>query len=275
MHILEELEARGFVHDVTDREGLMALLRAGTVPLYAGYDPTGNSLHAGSLVPTMLLARMQRAGHKPIVVVGGGTGMIGDPSGRSDERNLLSEEKLRENVAAVQTQLEPFLEFDDSESGAILVNNYDWLSAMSFLEFLRDVGKHLTVNYMTAKESVRARLEDREHGISYTEFSYMLLQAYDFVHLAKAHGCRLQIGGSDQWGNITAGCELQRKMLRDSDKARFGSHVRSAASVFASPYRGDVDDPAPVTLLHPGRNELHESDGRPQVDVKDRLTVLF
>lgn len=212
MHILKELEARGFVQDVTDRDELMSLLDSGPVTFYCGYDPTGTSLHAGSLVPTALLSRLQKAGHKPIVVVGGGTGMIGDPSGRSEERNLLSEEQLAANVAAIRDQLSRFLVFGDGPTDAIIVNNYDWLSRMSFLEFLRDVGKLLSVNYMIAKESVRARLEDRDHGISYTEFSYMLLQAYDFAHLAKEHGCRLQVGGSDQWGNITAGTELYRKM---------------------------------------------------------------
>ncbi len=212
MNILEDLQARGLVHDVTDRDELGALLAGGGVPLYCGYDPTGVSLHAGNLIPTMLLARLQRAGHKPIVVVGGATGMVGDPSGKSDERQLLDEETLRANVEAIRGQLSRFLTFGDGPSDAVMVNNYDWLGPISYLEFLRDVGKHLTINYMTAKESVRARLEDREQGISYTEFSYMLLQAYDFVHLARTHGCRLQVGGSDQWGNITAGTELYRKM---------------------------------------------------------------
>ncbi|HUH05707.1 MAG TPA: tyrosine--tRNA ligase [Kofleriaceae bacterium] len=212
MHILDELDARGLVADVTDRDGLRDQMNAGTVPLYCGYDPSGTSLHAGSLVPTILLARLQRAGHKPIVVVGGATGMIGDPSGKSAERSFLDEATLRANVQVIERQLSPFLSFGDAPTDAVMVNNYDWLGSMGFLEFLRDVGKHLTVNYMTAKESVRARLEDRDQGISYTEFSYMLLQAYDFAHLARAYGCRLQVGGSDQWGNITAGIELHRKM---------------------------------------------------------------
>lgn len=212
MHILDELDARGLMADVTDRDGLRDLMNAGIVPVYCGYDPTGTSLHAGSLVPTILLARLQRAGHRPIVVVGGATGMIGDPSGKSAERSFLDEATLRANVQVIERQLSPFLSFGDEPTGAIMVNNYDWLGSMGFLEFLRDVGKHLTINYMTAKESVRARLEDRDQGISYTEFSYMLLQAYDFAHLARTRACRLQVGGSDQWGNITAGIELHRKM---------------------------------------------------------------
>lgn len=210
--ILDELDARGLLQDVTDRAELGKLLAAGCVPFYVGYDPTATSLHVGNLVPTTILARLQRAGHKPYVLVGGATGMIGDPSGKSDERQLLDTDTLAENVARIRAQLEPFVDFGSGENAGVMVNNADWFRGIGYLEFLRDVGKHLTVNYMTAKESVRARLEDRDQGISYTEFSYMLLQAYDFVHLATAHGCRLQAGGSDQWGNITAGVELARKM---------------------------------------------------------------
>jgi tyrosyl-tRNA synthetase len=211
MHILDELDARGLVADVTDRAGLMDLLSKGIVPFYIGYDPTSASLHVGSLVPIILQVRLQRAGHKPIVLVGGATGMIGDPSGRSAERNLLADEELNRNLAGIRAQLSKFLDFGPGPTGAIIVNNADWTRDVSVLEFLRDIGKYLTINYMMAKDSVRARLES-ESGISYTEFSYMLLQAFDFVHLAKAHGCRLQAGGSDQYGNITAGCELSRKM---------------------------------------------------------------
>jgi tyrosyl-tRNA synthetase len=211
MHILAELEARGLVADVTDRAGLAALLDKGPVTFYCGYDPTSSSLHVGNLVPLVVQARLQRAGHKPIVLVGGATGMVGDPSGRSAERNLLGDDELEANLAAIREQLSRFLEFKRRPNAAIIVNNADWTRGVGYLEFLRDVGKHLTVNYMLAKESVRARLEG-EAGISYTEFSYMLLQAFDFVHLSKAHGCRLQVGGSDQYGNITAGCELSRKM---------------------------------------------------------------
>lgn len=212
MHILEELEARGLVHDVTHREELASLLGAGPVTFYTGYDPTAPSLHLGNLVQIVVQARLQKAGHKPVVLVGGATGMIGDPSGKSEERQLQDEESLRSNVQAIRTQLARFLDFGDGPTGAVMVDNAEWFRPIGFLEFLRTVGKHMTINYMMAKESVRARLEDRDQGISYTEFSYMLLQAYDFVHLSREHGCRLQVGGSDQWGNVTAGTELSRKL---------------------------------------------------------------
>lgn len=210
--ILEELKARGLVQATTNDKELAALLDGDCVPFYAGYDPTASSLHIGNLVPTTLLARLQAAGHKPIALVGGATGMIGDPSGKSDERELLDSETLAANLAGMRKELECFLEFGDAKNAALMVNNADWFQPIGFIEFLRDVGKHMTVNYMTAKDSVKSRLNDREQGISYTEFSYMLLQAYDFAHLASTHGCLLQVGGSDQWGNITAGIELARKM---------------------------------------------------------------
>jgi tyrosyl-tRNA synthetase len=211
MSFLDELDARGLIAEVTDREGLAALLASQSVPVYAGYDPTSPSLHVGNLVPTILLRRFQLAGHRPIVLVGGSTGMIGDPSGRSDERNLMDGDTLAFNLAGIRAQLSRLLDFDDPKVGAVMTNNADWTVGVSFLEFLRDIGKHLTINYMLAKQSVSARLEG-ESGISYTEFSYMLLQAFDFVQLCKLHGCRLQVGGSDQYGNITAGCELQHKL---------------------------------------------------------------
>lgn len=214
MAILDDLQARGLLQDVSHRDELAALLARETVTVYAGYDPTAKSLHVGNLVPTVMLARLQRAGHRPIALVGGATGMIGDPTGKSDERNLLDTDTLEANAAAIRKQLERFFEFGSSANGAMMANNADWFREIGYLAFLRDVGKLLTVNYMTAKDSVKSRLEDRASGISYTEFSYMLLQAYDFVHLAEVHGCRLQVGGSDQWGNITAGIELQRKMGR-------------------------------------------------------------
>jgi tyrosyl-tRNA synthetase len=211
MAILDELEARGLFADCTHRAGLAELLeKSAPVSAYAGFDPTSASLHVGSLVPVILLKRLQLAGHRPIIVVGGATGMVGDPSGKSDERNLLDDATLAVNVAGIRAQLEHLIDFRGA-TGAIVTNNADWTRGLGYLEFLRDIGKHLTINYMMAKDSVRARLEG-DSGISYTEFSYMLLQAFDFVHLAKAHGCRLQVGGSDQYGNITAGCELGRKM---------------------------------------------------------------
>ncbi len=210
--ILEELDARGLVQDVTARAELTQLMQNETVSFYIGFDPTSTSLHAGSLVQIMTMARLQRGGHKPFALVGGATGMVGDPSGKSEERNLLDRDALAANVAAIKAQLSRFLEFGDGPTDAVMVNNHDWFAPIGYLDFLRDVGKYITVNYMMAKESVRARLEDRDQGISYTEFSYMLLQAYDFVVLARDHGCKLQVGGSDQWGNITAGIELYRKM---------------------------------------------------------------
>jgi tyrosyl-tRNA synthetase len=214
MHILDELVARGMVADSTDRDELRTFLAPPGVTFYCGFDPSGSSLHIGNLVPIMLLARLQRAGHRPIALVGGATGMIGDPSGRSEERNLLDPDTLARNVAGIRAQLARFLDFGDGPHGALLLNNADWTEGVSYIGFLRDIGKHLTVNYMMAKESVRSRLEDREQGLSYTEFSYMLLQAFDFATLASEHGCRMQVGATDQWGNITAGIELGRKLGR-------------------------------------------------------------
>ena len=204
----EDLQFRGLIHQVTD-PGLPALLDGGPLTAYAGFDPTAPSLQLGNLVGVLNLVRLQRAGHRPIALAGGGTGMVGDPSGKSEERSLLQGEALRANVAAIRAQLERFLDF---EAGALLVDNGEWLWDVGLLEFLRDVGKHFTVNAMIARESVKARLAGREQGISYTEFSYMLLQAYDYLRLFDQHGCRLQLGGSDQWGNIVSGVELIRRV---------------------------------------------------------------
>jgi tyrosyl-tRNA synthetase len=208
--VLDTLSERGFVSQCSDEAALREHLARGPLTVYCGFDPTASSLHLGNLVPLMGLAHFQRAGHQVIEVVGGATGMIGDPSGRSDERNLLTPEQLARNVASVRRQMEHFLDFT-GENAARIVNNYDWIGRMTFIDWLRDVGKHFTVNYMTAKESVRRRLES-EQGISYTEFSYMTLQAYDYLHLFEEFGCTLQVGGSDQWGNITAGMDLIRKL---------------------------------------------------------------
>jgi tyrosyl-tRNA synthetase len=215
---LSDLRARGLIEQIAAEEELGTLLAAERVSVYAGFDPTSPSLQVGNLVPLLLLRRLQRAGHRPIVVVGGATGMIGDPSGKSDERNLLTLETIRANTEGFRAQLARFVDFDGS-CGALLVNNYDWTRDVPVLDFLRDVGKHFPVTAMMSKESVRSRIETREHGISYTEFSYMLLQAFDFLHLARTHECRLQVGGSDQWGNITAGIDLVRRVLR---KAVYG-----------------------------------------------------
>jgi tyrosyl-tRNA synthetase len=212
MSILAELNWRGLVADCTDTAELTKKLTA-PVTLYCGFDPTADSLHVGHLVPLLALRRFQKYGHHPIAVAGGATGSIGDPSGKSAERSLLTQDQIQANVAAVRPQLARLLDFDTKTNPARLVDNADWTTGLSYLDFLRDIGKHFTVNQMVAKESVRARMEDREVGISYTEFSYMLLQAFDFYVLARDHGCELQIGGSDQWGNITAGIDLVRKKL--------------------------------------------------------------
>ena len=209
--IYTELHWRGLIHQTTDGNlGRWLLEKSRT--LYIGFDPTADSLHVGHLLALMILRRFQQAGHRPIALVGGATGMIGDPSGKSEERNLLSEETLRANVAGMAQQMRRFLDFDGGEISALLVNNYDWMGKFGYLGFLREIGKHFPVNVMLTKDSVRSRLERTDSGLSYTEFSYMLLQAYDFVHLHQEHGCELQAGGSDQWGNITAGIDLARRL---------------------------------------------------------------
>src|SRR5688572_22097392 len=205
--VLKELEWRGFVQQATP--GLAAHLAKGPVTAYCGFDPTAPSLQLGNLMPLMLLANLQRAGHRPIVLMGGGTGLIGDPSGKAGERPLLSKEQIRENLQHQRDQMARFLEFGAGATAALLLDNAKWLAAQSMIDFLRDVGKHFTVNIMLQKESVKARLES---GLSFTEFSYMLLQAYDFLHLFRERQCTLQVGGSDQWGNITAGVELIRRV---------------------------------------------------------------
>jgi tyrosyl-tRNA synthetase len=207
-NVYDELAWRGQLQDAT--EGLRDLLGDESVTAYAGFDPTAPSLHVGHLLPALALARLQRFGHSPIAIVGGGTGMIGDPSGKSQERTLQSREQIEENVAGIKDQLSKFLEFDRAGNPARMVNNADWLAEFDLLGFLRDTGKYFTVNYMLQKDSVNRRLESEE-GISFTEFSYLLLQARDFLELYDRHGCTLQLGGSDQWGNITAGIDLIRK----------------------------------------------------------------
>jgi len=215
-NIVEELRWRGLVHQVTD-ENLEKKLQAESYTLYCGFDPTADSLAAHHLIALLNLSRFQRAGHAPIAVVGGGTVFIGDPSGKSEERSLLTAEQLEKNVAGMKAQMERFLDFSPGPSQARLLNNADWLCNMNLISYLRDVGKHFTINGMMEKESVRKRLEDRSQGISYTEFSYMLLQAYDFLYLFQQHGCRLQIGGSDQFGNITAGIDLIRRKRPEAE----------------------------------------------------------
>lgn len=248
--ILDDLAARGLLHDHTDRAELAALLAGGPVTAYCGFDPTADSLHAGNLIGLLVLRRLQLAGHRPIALAGGATGMIGDPSGRSDERNLLDEETLARNLAAIKEQIGRFLDFEPGPTQATLVDNRTWTGSMTLLEFLRDVGKHVTVNQMVAKESVRRRLES-ESGISYTEFSYMLLQANDYLWLNEHEGCVLQVGGSDQWGNITAGIDLIRRrtgrtahgltwpLMTKADGSKFGKSAGGAIWLGAhrtSPY---------------------------------------
>ena len=211
MQVYNDLQARGLIKQTTSPE-LEKRMSENALTFYCGFDPTSDSLHVGNLVPLTSLKRLQQAGHKVIAVVGGATGMIGDPSGKSQERQLLTPDLLKQNVAGITEVISKFLDLG-GKNPALVVNNADWFQPITFIDFLRDVGKHFTVNHMLAKESVRARLEDRDHGISYTEFSYMLLQAYDFYHLHRDYGCQVQIGGSDQWGNITAGIELIRRIV--------------------------------------------------------------
>jgi tyrosyl-tRNA synthetase len=261
------------IQQTTDEAELAKWLNAGSRTLYAGFDPTADSLHVGHLMAVMILRRFQQAGHRPIALVGGATGMIGDPTGKSEERNLLSVEALHSNVASMESQLRRFLDFDAGGNAALLLNNFDWMQDFSYLAFLRDIGKHFPVNVMLAKDSVQSRL-DRDTGISYTEFSYMLLQAYDFLHLKREHGCSLQMSGSDQFGNIAAGVDLIHRvygregdagaaygitapLLTRADGKKFGKSVQGAISLSAdrtSPYAlyqffFNVEDAEVVKLL--------------------------
>jgi tyrosyl-tRNA synthetase len=231
MSFIQDLQWRGLLHDIMP--GTEELLQSEVTKAYIGFDPTADSLHIGNLVPVILLKRFQMAGHKPIALVGGATGMVGDPSGKSAERNFLDEDTLNHNLACQKAQLQKFLDFNDSPNGAEIVNNYDWFKNISFLEFIREAGKHITINYMMAKDSVKKRLEG-ENGMSFTEFTYQLVQGYDFYHLYKTMGVKLQMGGSDQWGNIVTGTELIRRkaggeayaltapLLTKSDGSKFG-----------------------------------------------------
>lgn len=243
MTLLEELQWRGLVQDIMP--GTDELLNKERVTGYIGFDPTSDSLHIGSLVPIILLMHLQRAGHRPIALVGGATGMVGDPSGKSEERNMLSEEQIAFNVAGIEQQLRRFLNFDNTkENAAQLLNNIDWFREVRFLDFIRDTGKHITVNYMMAKDSVQRRLET---GMSFTEFTYQLVQGYDFYHLWKHHGVKLQMGGSDQWGNIVTGTELIRRkdggeafaftapLVKKADGGKFGK--TESGNVWLDPAR--------------------------------------
>ncbi|HVU99717.1 MAG TPA: tyrosine--tRNA ligase [Verrucomicrobiae bacterium] len=250
MNILDELGWRGLIADCTDSAALGKRIEEGPVTLYAGFDPTADSLHVGNLVPLLGLRRFQLQGHHPIAVAGGATGSIGDPSGKTQERQLLTREALGANIAKVKEQLRRLLDFETKINPARLVDNASWTQNVSYLDFLRDIGKHFSVNQMVAKESIRARMEDRDVGISYTEFSYMLLQAFDFQVLARDSQCELQIGGSDQWGNITAGIDLIRKklgraafgltlpLITNADGSKFGK--TEAGAVWLDPSRTSV-----------------------------------
>ncbi len=269
MTLLDELKWRGLYADCTDSDALAKRMAEGPITLYCGFDPTADSLHVGNLVPLLALRRFQLHGHRPIALAGGATGMVGDPSGKSAERNLQTDDQVAHNIACQKAQLAKFLDFDVPANPARLVNNADWTAGVSYLEFLRDIGKHFTVNWMVAKESVRARMDDREAGISYTEFSYMLLQAFDFYHLKKTLNCELQVGATDQWGNITAGTELIRKklgatawglvfpLLTKADGTKYGKTAAGAVwldTKKTSPYRFyqffvNTDDADVVKLL--------------------------
>jgi tyrosyl-tRNA synthetase len=250
MNILDELQWRGLIADCTDREELSKRLSSAALTVYAGFDPTADSLHVGNLVPLLGLRRFQLGGQHPIALAGGATGYIGDPSGRTQERQLLTRDVLDHNIEGIKQQLSRLLDFDAKVNPARLLDNASWTAPVSYLDFLRDIGKHFSVNQMVAKESIRARMEDREVGISYTEFSYMLLQAFDFCVLCRDYNCELQIGGSDQWGNITAGIELTRKklgrpvigltlpLITNTDGSKFGKTV--AGAIWLDPAKTSV-----------------------------------
>ncbi len=283
-NFFDDLRWRGLIHQTTD-ETLGTWLDERSRTLYAGFDPTADSLHVGHLMGVLMLRRFQRAGHRPIVVLGGATGIIGDPSGKSQERNLLSLDELRRNVDAIRQQMTRFLDFD-ADGGALLVNNYDWISPFSYLDFLREVGKNFPVNVMLAKDSVKSRLQRADGGLSYTEFSYMLLQAYDFVYLYDHYQCELQIGGSDQWGNITAGIDLARRMrgvqlygmtfplLTKADGSKMGKTESGAIWLSAertSPYQFyqywiNLDDPSAGKCLR-----MMTELPRAEIEALDRL----
>ncbi len=250
MNVLDELRWRGLIADCTDLEQLTSRIQSKPLTVYAGFDPTADSLHAGNLVPLLGLRRLQLLGQHPIALAGGATGSIGDPSGKSQERQLLTREVLDHNIARIKEQMRRLLDFESPSNPARLLDNDQWTAPISYLDFLRDIGKHFSVNQMVAKESVRARMEDREAGISYTEFSYMVLQAFDFYILCRNQDCELQIGGSDQWGNITAGIELTRKklgrtvfgltlpLITNADGSKFGK--TAAGAVWLDPIKTSV-----------------------------------
>ena len=267
MNFVEELKWRGMIHDIMpETEDYLSNNKVGG---YIGFDPTSDSLHIGSLVQIMILVHFQKHGHTPFVLVGGATGMVGDPSGKSKERNLLEKEELDHNIAAIKKQLSQFLDFDAVNNSAVMVNNYDWFKGFNFLDFIRDVGKHITVNYMMAKDSVKKRLET---GISFTEFSYQLVQGYDFYWLYKNHNCKVQMGGSDQWGNIVTGTELIRRMEGGSAFAITSPLIQKAdGSKFGKTESGNVWlDPAKTSPYKFYQYWINASD----VDADNYLKVF-
>jgi tyrosyl-tRNA synthetase len=270
MNVFEEFEWRGLIYDAS--EGLQEALAGQKITGYIGFDPTAPSLHVGSLLPIMGLVRLQQYGHTPVALVGGGTGMIGDPSGKTEERQLLSREQIEYNLEGIRAQLSRFLDFEAGINKALLVNNADWLVPVSMVDFLRDVGKHFTVNYMLAKESVKRRYEE---GISFTEFSYMLLQAYDFLVLHDRYGCTLQMGGSDQWGNIVAGIELIRKLRGTRCYAMVSPLVTTSAGIkFGKTEAGSVWLDANLTSPYRFYQFWFNTDDRDAVKYLKFFTML-
>ena len=267
-NLVEELRWRGLFHDMMPGTEEQLLKEATTA--YIGFDPTSDSLHIGSLVPIILLMHLRKFGHKPFALVGGATGMIGDPSGKSNERNLLDEATLNHNVEGIKRVLSRFLDFNATDAQApVLVNNYDWMKDFSFIDFVREVGKRITVNYMMSKDSVKKRLSGEGEGMSFTEFTYQLIQGYDFYHLHKYHNCKLQMGGSDQWGNITTGTELIRRMNIDSETEGKAFAMtcplitKADGSKFGKSEKGniwlDADKTSPYEFYQYWRNIEHES----------------
>jgi len=273
MGVFEELSSRNFIYQTTD-PGLAKMLDKDRLVFYAGFDPTADSLHIGNLLAIMGMVHLQRAGHKPIGVVGGGTGLIGDPSGKSRERPLLSSEDMERNLAGIRSQLERFLDFSPGKSQAVMVNNLDWLGKLNLITFLRDIGKHFRLSEMVARESVKQRLESEE-GISFTEFCYQLLQAYDFLHLSDEYGCRLQVGGSDQWGNITAGIDLIRRLRqKDAFGMTFPLVTTASGAKFGKTEQGTVWLDANKTSPYQFYQYFVQTDDRDVVPYLKYFTLL-
>ena len=269
-NFIDEIKWRGMIHDIMP--GFEDFLKGNIRSAYIGFDPTSNSLHIGHLVPIMLLAHFQRSGHRPFALVGGATGMIGDPSGKSSERNLLDEAILKTNQKQIKDQLAHFLDFDESKSNAaLLLNNLEWMKGLTFLDFIRDVGKHMTVNYMMSKDSVKNRISnDEAEGMSFTEFSYQLVQGYDFLYLYKNFDCSIQMGGSDQWGNITSGAELIRRMDNGKGYALTCPLItKSDGSKFGKTQQGNIWlDPKKTSVFKFYQYRLNTSDEDAEKHIK-------